>query len=61
MSFSWCVSAASHVTGIKLPLLQGHTTVFGQNICHTRKKDNLLTIWEVLGAALYCLWSFNGT
>ena len=44
------VSAVSHVTGIKIelldrtlkmPLVQGHTVVFGQNICYIRKEYDL--------------------
>ena len=40
------VSAVNHVTGkkelldrtLKMPLVQGHPVVFGQNICYMRKE-----------------------
>ena len=50
VSFTWHTSAVSHVTGIKIelldqalkiPLVQGHPVVFGKNFCYRREKDYL--------------------
>ena len=48
--FTWHTSAVSHVTGIKIELLdrtlktslvQGHLVVFEQNFCYRREEDYL--------------------
>ena len=66
-TITWYALAVSHVSGIKIvlldrtlkiPLVQGHSVVFGQNISYIKKSITSST-WKVPGVSICCLWSIQ--